>query len=84
MSILQEGSIMHGRISERLCRNYRTAVLLCGSAGSVARRAVAWIRRSAGVVEPREPDGRILCYVITTAKKRNDHEWDLEFALWSV
>lgn len=58
--------------------------VLCGSVGSgKSLTAVAYWYTTicGGGIDPLTPRrSHIPCYVITTAKKRNDKEWDLEFA----
>lgn len=58
--------------------------VLCGSVGSgkSLTAVVYWYTTicGGGVNPLRARRTHIPCYVITTAKKRNDREWDLEFA----
>ena len=58
--------------------------VLCGSVGSgkSLTAVVYWytIICGGGVNPLRARRTHIPCYVVTTAKKRNDREWDLEFA----
>lgn len=64
--------------------NLANGKVLCGSVGSgKSLTAVAYwyMTICGGGLIPLVPRrSHIPCYVVTTAKKRNDREWDLEFA----
>ena len=65
-------------------QNLANGKVLCGSVGSgKSLTAVAYWYTTicGGGLTPLVPRrSHIPCYVVTTAKKRNDKEWDLEFA----
>lgn len=69
--------------SEALQR-MKNGTVLCGSVGSgKSLTAVAYwyMMICEGGLTPLVPRrSHIPCYVVTTAKKRNDREWDIEFA----
>lgn len=65
-------------------QNLANGKVLCGSVGSgKSLTAVAYWYTTicGGGLAPLAPRrSHIPCYVVTTAKKRNDKEWDIEFA----